>query len=167
LPNGTGLSDKTSDIVGRLDVRYKNFLKLTHRFRLDKDTLAFRRNEIDATLGSERTYLEVGYARLNRQIAASVEDLRDSHELRAAGRVAFARNWSAFGSGVFDLSQQNLLGAATIKELQPLRTRFGVAYQNDCLELGFTWRRDYVSIGDAGKGNSFQLHFVLRNLGFK
>ena len=49
-----------SDFVGRTEVRYRNFLAFTHRFRIDKDSLAVRRNEIDATIGSQRNYLEVG-----------------------------------------------------------------------------------------------------------
>jgi len=165
LPNGTGLSDRLSDLVGRIDVRYRDFLKLTHRFRLDKDTLSVRRNEIDATIGSDQNYVELGYARLNRQISASIEDLQDSNELRAAARAHFARHWSVFGSGIFNLSRQNTPPGLTPRDIQPLRTRIGVAYQNDCLDLGFTWQRDYVTIGDATRGNSFQIRIALRNLG--
>ena len=50
---------------------------------------------------------------------------------------------------------------------QPIRTRLGVAYQDDCLELGATWRRDYLDQGDARRGNTFQFYFALRNLGFR
>ena len=104
LPDGTGLSSRVSDIVGRTEVRFKDFVRFTHRFRLDKDNFAVRRNEIDAAVGSERTYAEVGYLRLNRDISAIAEDLKDREELRVAGRIAFARYWSLFGSGVFNLT---------------------------------------------------------------
>lgn len=167
LPNGTGLSDRTSDIVGRTELRYRDKVKFTHRYRLDKDNLAVRRNEVDATVGTEQTYIELGYARLNRNISKTLEDLQDSEELRAAARIAFARNWSVFGSGVFDLSGANLLANAKAAAFQPLRTRFGVAFQNDCFEFDLTWRRDYLTIGDASQGSSFLLHFSLRNLGFR
>ena len=59
FPNGTGLTSRTSDVVGRTQLRYREFIALTHRFRLDKDNLAVRRNEFDATIGSHRTYLEL------------------------------------------------------------------------------------------------------------
>ncbi len=168
LPPGTGLDSRLSDIVGRVELRYGDFFKLTSRFRLDRDTLAARRNELDATLGSERTYFEIGYARLNRNIAAALEDLQDSNELRAAARVSFARHWSVFGSGVFDLSGQTLTGITTPPAaVQPLRTRLGFAFQNNCLDLALTWRRDYITVGDAARGNSFMLHLALRNLGVK
>lgn len=176
FPDGTGLSDRFSDFVGRTDIRYKDFVKLTHRFRLDKDTLAFRRNEIDATVGSQRTYIEAGYLRLNRNIDFSglippgtpsplqPEDLRDREELRLSARVGFAKYWSIFGSGVFDLTKTPGSGS---DGFEALRTRLGAAYQDDCMEIAFTWRRDYVTTGDAQRGNTFQLHFALRNLGFR
>lgn len=174
FPGGTGLSERFSDFVGRTEIRYKDFVKLTHRFRLDKDSLAFRRNEIDATIGSQSTYLEAGYLRLNRNIdftglpgggVIPPEDLRDREELRLSARVAFAKYWSLFGSGVFDLTDDPLVPNSD--GFQALRTRLGLAYQDDCMEIAFTWRRDYVTTGDAQRGNTFQLHFALRNLGFR
>ncbi len=167
LPDGTGLTDRTSDIVGRTEVRFSDVVKVTHRFRLDKDNLAVRRNEFDAGVGTQRTYLEVGYLRLNRDVGGGIEDLKDREELRIAGRVGFARYWSVFGSGVFDLtgiSDDPLL--VGVDGFQPLRTRLGIAYQDDCIELDFTWRRDFVATGDARKGNTFQIHIAVRNLGF-
>ncbi|MGX7952145.1 LPS-assembly protein LptD [Tsuneonella sp. HG249] len=167
LPDGTGLSERVSDFVGRTEIRFKDFVKLTHRFRLDKDNFAVRRNEFDAAVGSSRTYAEVGYLRLNRDISPTIEDLRDREELRFAGRLAFARYWSVFGSGVFNLTDRFEDPSLTADGFEPIRTRLGVAYQDDCLELGATWRRDYVNQGDARKGNTFQFYFALRNLGFR
>ena len=167
LVDGTGLSDRVSDFVGRTEVRYRDFIKLTHRFRLDKDSFSVRRNEFDATVGSRRTYAEVGYLRLNRDIAAGIEDLQDREELRLSARVAFARYWSLFGSGVFNLTDRNEDPTLTSDGFDPVRTRLGVAYQDDCLEMGLTWRRDYIDTGDAQRGDTFQIYFSLRNLGFR
>ena len=168
LPDGTGLSTRTSDIVGRTEVRFRDFVKFTHRFRLDKDDFAIRRNEFDAAIGSRKTYLELGYLRLNRDVSSGIEDLKDREEARVAGRIGFARYWSIFGSGVFDLTgvsdDPSLIG---VDGFQPIRTRLGVAYQDDCLEIDLTWRRDYVATGDARGGNTFQIHIALRNLGFR
>lgn len=166
FPDGTGLSERVSDFVGRTEVRFRNLVNLTHRFRLDKDNFAVRRNEIDATIGSRRTYLEVGYLRLNRDIA-TVEDLRDREELRAAARIAIGRKWSVFGSGVFNLTDADEDPVFLPDGFEPIRTRLGVAYQDDCIEFGATWRRDFIDAGDARRGNAFQLFFALRNLGFR
>jgi LPS-assembly protein len=168
LPSGTGLSARTSDFVGRTEVRWREVVKLTHRFRIDKDNMAVRRNEFDMAVGTRRTYLEVGYLRLDRDIGPGIEDLRDREEVRLAARVGFARYWSVFGSGVFDLTGQS--EAPTLPNAdgyQPLRTRLGLAYDDNCLELGLTWRRDFVATGDARKGNTIQFYFSLKNLGFR
>lgn len=165
--NGTGLSERISDFVGRTEVRYRDFIKFTHRYRLDKDSLAIRRNEVDATIGSKRTYAEIGYLRLDRDIAAEIEDLQDREELRLATRVAFARYWSVFGAGVFNLTDREEDPTFNSDGFDPVRTRLGVAYQDDCLEFGLTWRRDYTDAGDAQRGDTFQVYFALRNLGFR
>lgn len=168
LPDGTGLSSRTSDVVGRTDLRFGDVIKLTHRFRLDKDSLAVRRNEFDLTVGNHRTYAEIGYLRLDRNIAGGFEDLRDREELRLAGRVAFADYWSVFGSAVVNLTDRNEDPVfSTSDGFQMLRHRLGFAYTDDCLDLAFTWRRDYVATGDARKGNTFQISFALRNIGFR
>lgn len=165
FPPGTGLNDRTSDIVGRTTIAYKDFLRLAHRYRLDKDNLTVRRNEIDARVGSRDTYAEVGYLRLNRDIDTLAEDLRDREEVRAGGRLAFARHWSVFGSVIVDLSDNTDDPTLTTDGFEPIRHRLGVAYEDDCITFGVTWRRDYEDTGDATKGNSFLLRLAIRNLG--
>lgn len=162
---GTGLSDRWSDIVGRTEIRFRDFVSLTHRFRLDKDSFAVRRNEIDATIGSRSTYFQAGYLRLNRNIFTSIEDLQDREEVRLAGRVQFARFWSAFGSTVIDLTDRREDALSLSNGFDPIRHRLGVQYEDDCLRLGFTWRRDYVNTGDARAGNSYLLTLAFTNLG--
>ena len=164
FPDGTGLSDKISDVVGRSEVRFKDFVKLTHRFRLDKDSFAIRRNEIDATVGSRSTYVQVGYLKLNRDIN-TVEDLSDREELRLAGRVRVARYWSVFGSTILDLTSSNEDPSSSADGFEAIRHRLGLAYDDDCLSIAVTWRRDYQPTGDARRGNTFLFRLAFRNLG--
>lgn len=163
--DGTGLYGRTSDIVGRTNVRYKNLISLTHRYRLDKDSLAVRRNEIDATVGSNRTYATVGYLRLNRNIGPELEDLRDREEVRLGGRLQFAKYWSLFGSTIIDLTGRREDPTSLADGYEPVRHRIGLTYEDDCLTFGFTWRRDYDAQGDARRGNTFQLRLSFRHLG--
>lgn len=165
LPDGTGLSDRFSDFVGRARIRYKDFVSFTYRFRLDKDDLTPRRTEIDATIGGRRTYAEIGYLRLDRNIPLANEELGDREELRAAGRVAFANYWSVFGSTVINMTDRNEDPTLQSDGFEPIRTRLGIAYQDDCIDLGLTWRRDFVTQGDALRGNTIELTFRLLNLG--
>jgi LPS-assembly protein len=165
FPEGTGLTDRLSDIVGRTRVRYGRFLDLTHRFRLDKDNFAVRRNEVDLTVGSEQTYVQVGYLRLDRNIDPTIEDLRDKEELRLAGRLLFERYWSIFGTTVLDLTGKSEDPFSLSDGFTPVRHRLGIAYEDECLELGVTWRRDYERIGTFRKGSTFALRLSLKGLG--
>jgi LPS-assembly protein len=167
FPDGTGLTENFSDVVGRTEIRYRDFLRFRHRYRVDKDNLAVRRNDIDLAVGSDETYVELGYLRLNRDIDLTSEDLQDREELRAAGRVVFMKYWSAFGSAVVNLTNREEDPSFAADGFKPLRTRLGLAYADDCLEFGFTWRRDYASLADARRGDSFHVYFALRNLGFR
>ena len=165
FPDGTGLTDRFSDFVGRTTIRYRDFVSLTHRYRLDKDNLALRRNEIDATIGSRSTYAMIGYLRLNRQIGTQLEDLRDREEVRVGGRLQVTRFVSMFGSATIDLTTRAQDPTSRTDGYQPIRHRLGIAYTDECLDLGFTWRRDYESTGDARRGNSFLLRLAFRGLG--
>jgi len=165
FPDGTGLTSRSSDIVGRTTIRYRQFLSLTHRYRLDKDNLAVRRNEIDATIGTDNTYALIGYLRLNRDIGDDLEDLQDREEIRLGGRVRFARYWSMFGSTIIDLTDASEDLITSSDGYEPVRHRLGIAYEDDCLELGITWRRDYENTGDARAGNTFLLRLAFKNLG--
>ena len=165
FPPGTGLSDRFSDYVGRTTVKIGHKLSLVHRFRLDKDDLEVRRNEVDAVIGGHQTYATIGYLRLNRDIDPAIEDLRDREEIRLGGRVKFARYWSVFGSAIVDLTDRAEDPISQADGYEPIRHRIGIAYDDDCIELGVTWRRDYDTTGDFRRGNTFLFRVALKNLG--
>ena len=164
FPEGTGLDGRISDIVGRTRVRYGRFIDLTHRYRIDKDTLAVRRNEIDLTLGSTQTYAQIGYLRLNRNIDPAIEDLRDREELRFAARILIHRYWSIFGATVVDLTDRSDDPTSLADGWQWVRNRLGIQYEDNCLQIGLTWRRDYERIGTFRKGSTFALHLAFKGV---
>lgn len=178
FPQGTGFNRHFSDYVGRATLSYGSFFKLTERIRLDRKTLAIRRQEVNATIGSKRTYLMVGYLQLSRDIDTQLEpDLGNYRELRLGGRIQISHYWSVFGSTTVDMTtkkdqranqQQADLYNNTNSSLlsdgfQPVRHRLGIEYDDNCLTLGVTWRRDYSTVGDSRRGNSFMLRFALKS----
>jgi LPS-assembly protein len=164
FPEGTGLTDRMSDIVGRTRIRYGRLIDITHRYRLDKDNFAVRRNEVDLTIGTTQTYAQVGYLRLNRDINPNIEDLQDREELRFAARILFARYWSVFGATVVDLTDRSEDPLSTADGWQPVRNRLGILYEDECLSLGVSWRRDYGQIGAFRKGSTFSLSLALKGV---
>jgi len=164
FPDGTGLTGKISDIVGRTRLRVGRYVDFTHRFRLDKNNLAVRRNEVDLTVGTDQSYVQVGYLKFNRNIDPQIEDLRDREELRLAARLAFHRYWSIFGATVYDLTDAREDPLSLADGWEPVRHRLGIQYEDECLELGLTWRRDYERIGAFRKGSTFGIHLALKGL---
>ena len=165
FPDGTGLTDRFSDIVGRTRVRFGRLVDVTHRYRIDKDDLAIRRTELDLTVGTDRTYAQIAYLRLNRDISPAIEDLRDKEELRLAGRLQFHPYWSVFGSTVLDLTGKDEDPLSLADGYEPVRHRLGLSYEDDCLELGVAWKRDYERIGEFRKGSTFSINFSLKGIG--
>jgi LPS-assembly protein len=164
FPEGTGLTDRWSDIVGRTRVKFGSFIDLTHRFRLDKDSFAVRRNELDLTVGTTETYARIDYLRLNRNVDSSVEDLRDKEELRLAGRYKFHRFWSVFGATVLDLTDSMEDPLSIADGVNAVRHRLALDYEDDCLSFGISWRRDFERLGDRAEGSTFSFRLSLKGL---
>jgi LPS-assembly protein len=165
FPEGTGLDERFSDVVGRTTLRFSRKLSFVHRFRLDKDNAAVRRNEIDAVVGGRQTYATVGYLRLDRDNDLLLEDLRDREELRLGGRVRFAKYWSIFASTILDLTSSREDRFTDADGFQPVRSRLGVGYEDECIELGLTYRRDYDNADAFRRGSSLVFRIALKNLG--
>ncbi|WP_076069288.1 LPS-assembly protein LptD [Sphingomonas montana] len=165
FPEGTGLTDRFSDIVAQTTVRYGRFAALTQRIRIDKDSLNVRRNEVDATIGGRRTYATVGYFRLNRNVNTAIEDLRDREEVRLGGRIQLTRTMSVFGSTVIDLTGRREDPVSLSDGYQPVRQRIGLLYSDECLEVGATYRRDFDIIGSTRRGSTVAVRLALKNLG--
>lgn len=150
---GTGLTGRTSDFVGRTSIAVGNRFELLHRYRIDKSSLAIRRNEIDATIRGRVFELGAGYTKLNRDIAALA--LEDREEARLRGRLQITRTWSLRGSTILDLT----------RKLEPIRHKIGAFYEDECFRFGLTYRRNFTSDRDFKRGTTVQFEFALKNLG--
>lgn len=163
VPSGTGLAESFSDIVGRNTLRIGRRFDLVHRYRIDKDNLKIRRNEIDLSFGGRRDYVTLGYLKLDRDIG--FEDLADREEARAGGRLALTRYWSAFGSVIVDLTDSTEDPISLADGFEPIRHRLGFEYEDECFEFGVTWRRDYIGARELERGNTFLFSVSLKNIG--
>ena len=153
-----------SDIVGRTRIRYGRFIDLTHRFRLDKDNFAVRRNEIDLDRRQRRRPMP--RSAICGSTATSIRRSRICATRRScalAGRVLFHRYWSVFGATVHRPHRQERRPAVAGRRVgSRCATGSAFEYEDECLELGLTWRRDYERIGAFRKGSTFALHLALK-----
>ena len=72
------------------------------------------------------------------------------------------RYWSVFGATVLDLTDKRRRSAVARRRIPAGAATAGHCYEDECLELGLSWRRDYERIGDFRKGSTFSLSWPER-----
>jgi LPS-assembly protein len=159
---GAGLEGDFSDIVGRTNIRYKKWLEIDHRYRLDDKSFAFRRNDVNALIGSRKTGLEVGYFKLNRgldftnpALVDAVENRQDREEIRLGLYYQIDENWRFTGTAIEDLTNGS----------DGVEYEAGLSYIDECIEIGLQVRETFTRDRDIEPGTSILLRFKLLNLG--
>lgn len=153
FPEGSGLTGRFSDIVGRWDISIDGLIDIAHRFRLDKNSLTLRRNEIDASIGGDKHKLTVGYFQLKRNRQA--EGLEDREEIRVTGEFRIKGNWTFFGNITQDLTT----GRSGVAH------GAGLLYRDECLEFSLAWRKSFTQDRDIVPGSSINFRISLKHLG--
>lgn len=153
FPNGTGLSGNFSDFVGRWQISIGKAVDIDHRFRLDKNSLGIRRNEIDATLGTGPLRVTAGYFQLNRDLEDF--DLEDREEVRIAGDLRIDSKWRLKGYLTTDLTDGS----------DPIAHGGSILYGDDCLEFSLSYRRSFTRDRDIVPGTSVTFRIKLKQLG--
>lgn len=148
----TGLGEKSSDYVGKIVLSPLPMFDLTHRFRLDKDDLSFRRNEVDLGFGSEDYSLKVGYLRLAAELSES--GLEEREELNVETQLKIRGNWSFRASG-----RRNLV------EDEMVRAQASFVYEDECTDFEIAIRRRFTRFRDIEPATSIFFRIRLKTLG--
>lgn len=147
----SGLSEKRSDIVGALNLRYKNIVGIENRFRIDDDDGAIQRAESFAYLNVWRFSGSVSYVRLNEENA--LDDLIRREELNGTMRVKLTKHWST-GAGW----REDMLAGRTISQ------DFVVGYVDECTTVDLIYRRDFTRDVGLPPDDALLITFTLRSL---
>jgi LPS-assembly protein len=159
---GAGLEGEFSDIVGKTNIKYKDWLEVDHRYRLNDKSLAVRRNDINILIGSRNTGFEIGYLRLDRDLnftnpdlIGAVENRQDREELRLGLYYQIDENWRFTGTAIEDLTTGS----------NGVEYEAGVSYIDECIEVGLQIRETFTEDRDIEPGTSILFRFKLLNLG--
>jgi LPS-assembly protein len=154
FPVGSGLSEKTSDVVGQLHAQYQDDWSLDYRFQLGSENFESRRHEVDATvdfgdLSLSSTYL---YAR-----ALENTDFTESREqVYGAATYMMTEEWRARSGARYDLGG----------ETEGLRyTDMGIDYLGQCMTVSASARRSFTLDETGDSGTEVTLRVGLKNLG--
>ena len=155
FPVGSGYEGKSSDFVGRLDLIFGDYLDYIHRFRLDKNSLRLRRNEMILSGGTKKFRASMRYLDLDRDAAdLRNTELENSKELGTGLQVYVNDRWTLHGSWVRDLLKKDTISYDA-----------GIRFKNECLEFGIRYEKRLTTDRDITPSSSFHLRLVLKHLG--
>ncbi len=145
----SGQHGTSSDIVGRVSVKFLPYIDLTDRIDIDRDNGTVRRHEVYLTGIFGRTTLQVSYVQLPQELATL--NLPEREEVNAQADVNFYENWQAFGAIRRDLLAGKMLD-----------TELGLGYEDECLGISVAYRRKFTTDQDLPPSTSVILRFNLK-----
>ncbi len=149
--NASGLRDQESDYVGHISLVPSENFTVDHRFRLDKDDLTFRRNEVDATGRWGPVSATLGYAFFDQSLSAALGE-----------REEFT------GSAAYGITDYWTVSAYTRRDIegkQTLNNGINIGYADECLTVGLGFAQSFTRDRDIEPKNSLIFSIVLKHLG--
>ena len=148
----SGVRDKLSDIVGRIGVQPFSYTDLLYRFRLDKDTFAPRRNEVDLVTGPPALNLTLTYLFAEDTTATTTFGKRE--EVRARIDSQFNQYWSGFVSTRRDLRRD----ASLVNSI-------GFDYEDECFLFRIAGTRRFFVDRDIENEDSIFFQITFKSVG--
>lgn len=149
---GSGLEEKTSDYVGRFQISAGDLVNLTHRFRLDRESFAVRRNEVDLDLNTSYLTLSAGYLSIDDERSNLALEAREEVRLESEARIT--SNWLMRFGGRRDLrNSENINNFASL------------IYRDECTEFEASYRRRFTRDRDIEPSTSLLFRIRLKSVG--
>ena len=154
FPADSGLRDRFSDYVGRLDISPAEWLDANYGFRLNRDDLSFSRQEAQVSAGVPQfrpfvNYLSVNQMEVTTGIPSNVEE----------GTLGFSSKFAKYW----------LLSVSHLQSFQPepgpRLSAVGITYTDECFQIGVTGQRNETNRADLKSGTSVMFNFFLKNIG--
>lgn len=153
FPDGSGLNDQESDIVGHVIAKYQDLFDLNYRFQLGADNFQSEQHELDANwyIGNFDFATSYLYAR-----ALEGTDLDERREqLYAAIGYKFSDTWKMRTAARYDLAADKGLREADL----------GLDYFGQCVIISTTLRKNYTDDDTGENGTELLVRLGFKNLG--
>ncbi|MGB8275446.1 MAG: LPS-assembly protein LptD [Alphaproteobacteria bacterium] len=152
FPVGSGLEDRLSDIVGQLRMTPNTYYDVSYRFRLDKDTLSPRRNEI--AIGAGVPVFHVGAEYIFIDERAGTGGFGDREELALNVQSKITKYWSLAAR-----ARQDLKGAGT------LTSGLRAIYEDECFKITADFIRNRTRDREIQPTTTILFRLVFKNIG--
>lgn len=150
----TGLEDKFSDYVGRVDIAPYGNLNLLYRFRLAKEDLSPMRNELGLGIGPKALRFTAEYIEV-KQARTEGNEFGDREEVAARLSSYLTQYWRASVGNRYNLAKNG----------GPVSTNFSLTYEDECLLFLTDVGHDFTSDRDIEGGTTFLFRLIFKSLG--
>ena len=177
MPPGSGATDRLSDVVGRVSLQPSSYLDLIYRFRLDKDTLSNRLQEVQANAGTGIVRFGASYLLIPAELPSQVIAVPGSgqtilygkrEQLTVSASVKLSRYWSIIGSETLNLTNSsNIVNGVSTPQAssESLQASLSALYQDECMGFIVTATQSGIRNGDVTPGYSVLFSVLFKNIG--
>ncbi|HXQ52803.1 MAG TPA: LPS assembly protein LptD [Stellaceae bacterium] len=150
---GSGLEDRLSDIVGRVQFAPGPLLDFAYRFRLAKGDFAVRRQEVGTHFGPESLRASVTFI--------SIAPIPGPNTVPTANQIGVSLNAQLTRYWSVALNDTRFIGGggATIN------SGIAATYRDDCFALVTSVVQSGIRVGDVRPGVSVLVTLIFKNLG--
>ncbi len=152
LNETTGLSDNYSDYVGRI-VTGSEKVQSAYRFRMDKDSMRFKRNEITFNLNLDPLQLGTNYTFIEGVNGIS----SDRQEIATSGALKLTDQFSLISHATRNMDNDNNSGWVSAGT--------GIVYTNSCISTSLELNREFTRDRDLEPGTELIFKITLQNFG--
>lgn len=153
FPNGSGVDQRLSDLVGRLAFEPADYLSVVYRFRLDTREFNVKRHEVQLSGGLP--WLRVSSSYIMFDGVENNAEFGDREELTGTVIAEIAKNWSVNVGARYSFKPDDAL----------LNWQAGIQFQNECCKIRFDFQRTFTIEDGIEPTNRFLLTVVLKHLG--
>jgi len=151
----SGLDEKLSDYVGKLEVGLEDYFHAIYRFRFDKDDLQAQRSDFQLRTSIGPVDFDLGYVfAVGDRTSVQSGGFGDREEITGAIRAQLSEYWSVFASHRRDLIADDSLS-----------TRAGVVYQDECFLIETAAERKFFRDRSSNSEDIFFVRIVFKHLG--
>lgn len=153
FPQGSGLENNSSDVVGQVNVGMSKYINADYRFQLDNQNLSPRRHELQAYGGNDTFTLNLGYLYIDGVAGTGFTEARE--QAQVGGIYRFNERWWANSGVLTDLGEEPGLRKALI----------GLNYSDECFTYGLQGSRNLTYDASGENGTVITMRIGFKNIG--
>ncbi|MBI3440704.1 MAG: LPS assembly protein LptD [Proteobacteria bacterium] len=153
FPQGSGLENRLSDIVGQVKVGLSRYLDADYRFQFDNQTLAAKRHEVQAGGGNDTFRLNSRYLYAAAVAGTGFNESRQQIEMD--GTYNITKTWKYNASVLEDVGNQPGLRNATT----------GINYSDECFTFSVQGSRNVAAAASGNDETRLMVRIGLKSIG--